>query len=155
MKYHDILDTVRRPSVAKPLQGVLAGALTGILALAALVSVRAGFDFVKEFQFESAAKREAQLAAATGRTESDIRGSLCQKAQTLGLPVDPDSIEVHVTPAPADDQDTGNLFTMLGVQRRIVRTGHVKIAVSYDLPYRYPGGTAMIHFHFAVSDQDI
>ncbi|MGA9884795.1 MAG: hypothetical protein WBQ34_13840 [Candidatus Acidiferrales bacterium] len=155
MKYRNILETMRGTSAAKPFQSVLAGAFTGFLALAMLVSVRVGFDFVKEFQFESAAKREAQLAAATGRTESDIRGSLCQKAQILGLPVDPNSIEVHVTPAPADDQDTGSLLTMLGMQRRIARTGHVEIAVSYDLPYRYPGGTAMIHFHFAVSDQDI
>ncbi len=155
MKYRNIFETVRGTSAAKPFQSVLAGAFTGFLALAMLVSVRVGFDFVKEFQFESAAKREAQLAAATGRTESDIRGSLCQKAQILGLPVDPNSIEVRVTPAPADDQDTGSLLTMLGVQRRIVRTGHVEIAISYDLPYRYPGGTAMIHFHFAVSDQDI
>jgi hypothetical protein len=155
MEYCKILDSIRRPSVLKPLQGVLAGALLGAVLLLALASAGVVSVYMKEFQFESAAKREAQLAAADGRPESEIRSELLQKAQSLGLPVDDSSIQIRITaPSPAD-QDTGNLLTALGVVQRSSTTGHVDITVSYGAPYRFPGGAKIIHFHFAVSDRGI
>jgi hypothetical protein len=155
MEYRRILDSIQNPSVLKPIRGVLTGALLGALVLLVLASLGIASDYVKEYQFESAARREAQLAAADGRDEDEIRNQLQQKARSLGLSIQDDAIEIHVTPPLVQDQETGNLLSLLGVQKRSTATGHVDIAVSYDVPYRIPGGVKMLHFHFAVNDLTI
>jgi hypothetical protein len=156
MEYWTALKALFRPSVTKPLRGILTGALLGILALTALVSVRIASDFIKEFQLQTAAKREAQLAAADGRPESVIRSELLQKAQALGVPLTPQAIHIHATPPPPPEQTAdGNILSALGISTPTIATGHVEISIAYDVPYRYPGGTTAVHFHFAVSDHDI
>jgi hypothetical protein len=155
LKYQKIVSTLRRPSIRKPLKGVMAGALIGVAALFLLVSVRIAFDYVKEFRFEGAAKKEAQLAAADGRDEKEIRDALRQKAQDLGVPVDDNSIKVDVIPPSESDRETGHLLSVLGVQSRTTTVGHVSIDVSYDVPYRLPGVATNVHFHFAVNDGSI
>ena len=127
----------------------------GGLLLLALASIGVASDFVKEYRFESAAKHEAQLAAADGREEAEIRGELLAKAQSLGLSIQDDAITIHVRPPSARDQETGNLLSLLGVQNRSTATGHVDISVTYDVPYRVPGGVKFLHFHFAVNDLGI
>lgn len=155
VKYQKLMAALRRPSVSKPLRGVLLGVALGVAALVVLISVRIAIDYAKEFQFESAAKREAQLAAADGRTEREIHEALAQKAQALGLPVNDQSIEVHVIPPSDGDIQTGHLLSVLGVQSRTTTKGHVDIAIRYDIPYRFPGIAAAVHFHFAVNDGSI
>lgn len=151
-----ILRSLSRPSVTKPVRGVLTGAVLGTLALTLLISIRVAFDFVREFQLETAAKHEAQLAAADGRPKSSIRSELLQKATSLGVPLTPEAIHIHATaPPPPEDQADGNILAALGVSTHTTATGHVDISIAYDVPYRYPGGATSLHFHFAVSDQDI
>lgn len=155
MEYRAILDSIRRPSVLKPLQGILAGVLLGAPLLLVLAAAGVASIYMKEFRFENAAKREAQLAAADGRPESEIRSELLRKAKTLGLPVENRSIQISMLVASPGDQDTGNLLATLGVTHRSTTTGHVDITVSYGVPFRFPGGAKIIHFHFAVSDRSI
>lgn len=154
IEYLRILDSIPSPSVLKPIRGVFTGAILGALLLA-LASLGVASDFAKEYQFENAAKREAQLAAAGGRDEGDIRNELLQKAQDLGLSIQDDAITIHVTPPAAEDQDTGNLLSLLGVQKRTTAIGHVDIAVTYGVPYRVSGGVKLLHFHFVVNDRSI
>ncbi|HVB86871.1 MAG TPA: hypothetical protein VNK23_09450 [Candidatus Dormibacteraeota bacterium] len=154
-EYRRILDSIYNPSVLKPIRGVLTGAILGALVLFVLASLGVASDFAKEYQFESAAKREAQLAAADGRDEGEIRGELLQKAQNLGLSIQDDAITIHVTPPAPQDQETGNLLNLLGIQKRTTAIGHVDIAVTYDVPCRVPGGVKLLHFHFAVNDRGI
>lgn len=154
-QYQKLVAALRRPSIRKPLQSVLLGALVGAVALVVLISVRIAIDYAKEFQFESAAKREAQLAAADGRTEREIHEALAEKAQALGLPVNDQSIEVHVIPPSDGNIQTGHLLSALGVQSRTTTKGHVDIAITYDIPYRFPGIATAVHFHFAVNDGSI
>jgi type II secretory pathway pseudopilin PulG len=148
-----MLESIHNPSVLKPVQGILAGAILGLLLLVGLASLGIASDFIKEHQFESAAQREAQLAAADGREEGTIRNELLQKAQSLGLPIREDSIKIDVTPPEPNDEQAGNLLSLLGVQKRSTTTGHVYIDVTYDVPYRFPGGIKLLHFHFAVNDR--
>jgi hypothetical protein len=155
MGYKHAIERTRRATVAEPLQGILAGALLGIMVLLAFAAIGIGVDYSKEFQLESAAKAEAQLAAADGRQDTQIRDAILQKAQALGLPVDPSSIVIHATPPPESDQETGQLMTAIGIKKRTTSTGRVDITVSFDLPYRYPGGVTSIHFRFVVSDRNI
>lgn len=155
IKYYKVGNALRRPSVAKPLKGVLAGAALGIGVLAVFASIRIAADYSREFQLETAAKTEARLAAADGRSERDIRNAILQKAQALGLPVDDNAIVVHVAAPAEQDENMGHFLVELGVQKSARATGHVDIAVSYDVPHPYPGGVATIHFHFAVSDRSI
>lgn len=156
MKYLTILKSLSRPSVTRAVRGVSTGAALGILALLAIISIRLGLDVIKEFRLETAAKHEAQLAAADGRAESAIRSELLRKAASLGVLLGPEAIHIHATPPPpAEDQANGNLLTALGVSTHTTATGHVEISIDYDVPYRYPGGATALHFHFAVSDQDI
>ena len=156
MKYWRSLKSWARPSVTNPLRGVLTGAALGLLAFTALVSVRVTFDFVKEFQLETAAKHEARLAAADGRPESVIRSELLQKANSLGVPLNPQAIHIHATPLPPpEDQADGNILSALGVSTHTTATGHVEISIAYDVPYHYPGGITALHFAFVVSDRDI
>jgi hypothetical protein len=155
MEYRAIFDSIRRPSVLKPIQGVLAGALLGAMLLLALASAGVASIYMKEFRFENAAKREAQLAAADGRPEGEIRSELLQKAKSLGLPVDDSSIQIRMFAPSPTDQDTGNLLATLGVAQRSTTAGHVDITVSYGVPFRFPGGAKIIHFHFVVSDHSI
>jgi len=155
MEYRRILDSIHNPSILKPIRGVLTGAILGAVVLLALASVGVASDFAKEYRFESAAKREAQLAAADGRDEGEIRNELLQKAQSLGLPLQDDAIGIRVTPPDSRDQETGNLLGLLGVEKRNTSTGHVYIDVAYNLPYRFPGGVKWLHFHFTVNDRSI
>jgi hypothetical protein len=156
MKYWTALESLSRPSVTRAVRGVLTGAVLGGLALTALVSIRVAVDFVREFQLETAAKHEARLAAADGRPESVIRNELLRKASSLGVPLTPEAIHVHaIPPPPPEDQANGNVLFALGVSTRTTAIGHVDISVAYDVPYRYPGGATSLHFHFAVSNQDI
>jgi hypothetical protein len=156
MKYWAALESLSRPSVTRAVRGVLTGAVLGGLALTALVSIRVAADFVKEFQLETAAKHEAELAAADGRPESTIRNELLRKASSLGVALTPEAIHVHaIPPPPPEDQANGNVLLALGVSTRTTAIGHVDISIAYDVPYRYPGGTTSLHFHFAVSNQDI
>lgn len=155
LKYQKIVVTLRRPSVRKPLQGIVVGAVIGAAALALLISARIAFDYMNEFQFEGAAKKEAQLAAADGRTEKEIREALTQKGQALGLPLDDKSIQVQVIPPSQSDIEAGHLLSVLGVQSRTTTKGHVNIAISYDIPYRFPCFATAVHFHFAVNDGNI
>jgi hypothetical protein len=155
-KYWNALESLSRPAVTKPVRGVLMGATLGALALTALISIRVAFDFVREFQLQAAAKHEAQLAAADGRPESAIRSELLRKATSLGVSLTPEAIHIHATPPPPpEDQADGNILAALGVSTHTTATGHVDISIAYDVPYRYPGGATALHFHFAVSDQDI
>jgi hypothetical protein len=155
MEYWDAFTVLARPSVTKPLRGIVTGAVLGVLALTALASIRVAFDLIKESQLKTAARHEAQLAAADGRTESAIRTEVLQRAQSLGIPLRPESIHIHATPPPPEDQTTGNFLTDLGVSTHTPITGHVEISISYDVPYRYPGGATASHLQFVVSDQDI
>jgi hypothetical protein len=155
MEYGQILESLRRPSTLAALRGALAGGLLGAVLLLALASVGVVSVYMKEFQFESSAKREAQLAAADGRPESEIRSELLEKAKNLGLPVDDSSIQIRITVPSPTDQDTGNLLATLGVAQRSTTTGHVDITVSYAVPCRFPGGAKMLHFHFGVNDRGI
>ena len=154
MEYQRTLDSIQSPSVLKPVQGVLTGAILGALLLLGFASLGVASDFTKEFQFENAAKREAHLAI-DGREEGEIRDALLQKAQSLGLPIDGDAIKITVIPPDSKDKETGNLLTILGVQKRSTVTGHVEIAVTYEVPCRFPGGPKLLHFHFDVSDRSI
>lgn len=155
MEYRKILDSIRQPGVARPLQGIVAGALLGAILLAVLGSADLISIYMKEFQFENAAKREAQLAAADGRPETEIRDELLHKAQSLGLPIDGYSIQIRLTGPSQQDKDTGSLLTALGVANRTTNTGHVDISVSYDVPYRLFGSSRSLHFRFAVNDRSI
>lgn len=156
LKYWNAIKALAEPSIVKPARSVLMGAALGFLILAALICIRVGYDFVKEFQLQTAAKHEAQLAAADGRTESAIRSELLQKANSLGVPLTPEAIYIHATPPPPPEkQDDDNFLSALGIPTHKVATGHVEISISYDVPYRYPGGATALHFHFAVSDHDI
>lgn len=155
IKYRHLIDLLRRPSVMKPLGGVLTGAALGLVVLMALASIRIAADYLGEFQMESAAKTEARLAAADGRSEGEIRTAILQKAQALGLPIPENSIQVHVTPPGEQEQNMGHFLVEMGVQGSAHNTGHVEITVSYDIPHRYPGGIATMHFHFVVSDRSI
>jgi hypothetical protein len=155
MKYRLAIEVLQRPAVTKPLRGVLVGALLGTVALVALCSARVALDYVKEFQFENAAKREAQLAAAHGRNEAEIRDALLDKAHSLDRSIEQNAIVVHVTPPATVDRETGNMLNVLGIQTRTTVMGRVDIAVSYSVPFRYPGGCATLQFHFGVSDRDI
>lgn len=156
MEYRSALQFFSQPPVKKALGGVLTGAALSVLALTALVSVRVAFDFVRELQLQTATKHEAQLAAADGRPESAIRSELLQKAKSLGLALTPEAIQIRATPPPPpQEQADGNILSALGISAHTTAIGHVEISVAYDVPYRYPGGTTALHFHFAVSDRDI
>ena len=155
MKYWTIFAAIDNPSVRKPVQGILTGAILGALLLLGLASLGIASDYIKEYKFKNSSQREAQLAAADGRAESEIRNELLQKAQSLGLPVQSDAIAIDVMPPADADRQTGNLLSLLGVQKRTTVTGHVDIAVSYDVPFRFPGGVKLLHFHFAVNDRGI
>lgn len=156
MEYWDIIKSLSRPSVNRAVRGVFTGAALGVLALAGLISIRVGLDFVREFQLETAAKHEAQLAAADGRPESAVRDELLQKASSLGVSLTPEAIRIHATPPPPpESQADSNILSALGVSTHTTATGHVDISIAYDVPYRYPEGATLLHFHFTVSDQDI
>jgi hypothetical protein len=45
---------------------------------------------MKGYEFEKATRKEAQLAAANFTTTDTVRGEILQKAQDLGLAVEPD-----------------------------------------------------------------
>ncbi len=156
MKYFSAFEALVRPPVTKPLRGVLTGAMLGILALTALVSVRIACDFLKEFQLQTAAKHEARLAAADGSPESAIRSELLQKAESLGVPLTAEASHIHATPPPPpQDQADGNILSALGISTRTTAIGHVEISIAYEVPFRYPGGITALHFAFVVSDRDI
>jgi hypothetical protein len=81
---------------------------------------------------------------------------LLRKAISLGVPLALEAIHIHaIPPPPPEDQADGNVLSALGISTHTTVTGHVEISISYDVPYRYPGGATSLHFHFAVSDQDI
>jgi hypothetical protein len=148
-------ERLRQPSVAKPLQGILGGGALGVLVLLVLAFVSIASNFAKEFELESAAKKEAHFAAVDGREPSEIRDDLIRKAQSLGLNLDENAIKIHADPPINPDQESEHLMSMLGLQSRSVALGHVDISVAYEVPCRYPGGVAMMHFHFEVNDHSL
>ncbi|MDE3168628.1 MAG: hypothetical protein KGL75_00685 [Acidobacteriota bacterium] len=133
------------------MRGILTGAALGIAVLLVFAFIRIAADYSGEFQLESAATAEARLAAADGRSDGGIRDAILQKAQALGLPVDEHAINVQITPPAEQDQNMGHFLVELGVQKSARSTGHVEMAVSYDVPHRNSGGIATVHFRFAVT----
>ncbi|GEM_PF-3695337 len=150
-----ILERIRQPSIAKPLQGMVGGGLLGVLGLLILGCVPVASNFAKEFELENAAKKEAHLAAVDGRDPSEIRDDLLRKARSLGLNLDENAIKIHADPPAEPDQETGHLLSTLGLQAQSVALGHVDISVAYEVPYRYPGGVAIMHFHFEVNEHSL
>lgn len=129
---------------------VLIGAVIGlgILTLAQIVSAE-----VRDHQFESATKSEAQLAAADLRPAETIRSQLCQKAQDLNLPVQEDDIKVL---AGSSTTDLGNLLNVLHpTAEASSKTGVVIIDVAYSVPIRLPGFSFALNFKFHIDDHTV
>lgn len=140
--------TYKKPAVIG--LAVLIGAIIGlgILTLAQVVSAE-----VKDREFQSATKTEAQLAVADLRSAENIRSQLYQKAEDLNLPVQEGDIKVL---AGSSTTDLGSLLNVLRpTSETSTKTGVVIIDVAYSVPIRLPGFSFALNFKFHVDDHTV
>jgi hypothetical protein len=100
--------------------------------------------YLKSYQFERAARREAVLAAVNLTPADTIQQDLHKKAEALGLRVEPREIQVKsvVRQAPADA-----LNVLVDSTAEPNKTAIVSIEVQYAVPLHFPGYTMDLNFH--------
>ncbi len=124
-----------------------AGLLVGALGFATLQIVPI---YLKSYEFENAAQKEAHLAAVNRSSDEAIRGEIYQKAQDIGLPVDIGNIKVQATP---HESGVNSLETMLDPSAKPAMIENVDLGVSYAVPVKFPGWTFHLNFQFHADDR--
>lgn len=116
-----------------------------ILALVAIyAAIVIAPIYLKSYQFEKAARREAVLAAVKLTPADTVQQDLHQKAEALGLPVEPKEIQVTsvVRQTPSDA-----LNVLVDSSAEPNKTALVDIEVQYAVPVQLPWYTMELNFH--------
>jgi hypothetical protein len=114
---------------------------------------------MKGYEFEKATRKEAQLAAANFTTTDTVRDEILQKAQDLGLAVEPD--EINVTAAKKEAQipvaGVAGVAAIVenGSQNDLPTVAAVNIDVSYKVPIAFPLYTFEMQFRVHADDHTI
>jgi len=134
-------------------QALLAGILAGVLIYA---GVQMSSAYMKGYEFEKATRKEAQLAAANFTTTDTVRDEILQKAQDLGLAVEPD--EINVTAAKKEAQiPVAGVAAIVenGNQNDLPTVAAVNIDISYEVPIAFPLYTFEMKFRVHADDHTI
>jgi hypothetical protein len=124
-------------------QATLAGMIIGVMIYAAW---QLGSAYIRGYEFEQSARKEASLAAADYRPADTVRGEMLEKGQQLGFLVAWDDIKV----ATADKQAQIPVAAMAAIVDNggptlpTVRT--VSIDVAYEVPIVFPLHTLHLKF---------
>jgi hypothetical protein len=134
----------------------LNGLLTGVvLGVAAYVCVQTVPVYLKSYEFEAAARREAQLAAVNFRSNEAVQGEIYDKAHELGLPVEMEQIRVESV---VTESNPGtSVASLMGAESPSEPSASAKarldIEVSYAVPVEFPGWTFRLNFHVQADDR--
>ena len=139
--------------IAQGGQALLAGISIGVLVYA---GVQLSSAYLKGYEFEKAARKEAALAAANFRPEDAVREDLMEKAQDLGLPVERENITVTSAQKQAE-VPIGAVAAIVanGNQNELPTVGAVNIDVAYQVPIAFPLHTFEMKFHFHADEHTI
>lgn len=134
-------------------QALLAGILAGVLIYA---GVQMSSAYMKGYEFEKATRKEAQLAAANFTATDTVRDEILQKAQDLGLAVEPDEIKVTAAKKEAQIPIAGvAAIVENGSQNDLPTVAAVNIDVSYEVPIAFPLYTFEMQFRVHADDHTI
>jgi hypothetical protein len=126
-------------------QALLTGVAIGLLLY---TGVEIGLSYLRNYEFEQAVRKEAQLAAGDSRPADRIQDDLLEKSQDLGLAIRRESITIvagqqqaqipiAAIPAIVANQNQNEFPTV----------GSVNIDVSYAVPIALPLYTLQLKFH--------
>ena len=134
--------------------------LQGGQALLAGVLIYAGVQmssaYMRGYEFEKATRKEAELAAANFTTTDTVRDEILQKAQDLGLTVEP--YEINVTAAKKEAQiPVAGVAAIVenGSQNDLPTVAAVNIDISYEVPIAFPLYTFEMKFRVHADDHTI
>jgi len=135
----------------KALQALAAALALGLTAYTLLQVVPA---YVKNYEFEDAARKEARLAVTNPKSGPAIQDDLYQKAQELGVPVEIGQIRVNSGAAVSSVSSLDTLMSSTA-EGSTSAVGTVNIEVSYAVPVRFPGYTLQLRFHVHADDKSV
>jgi hypothetical protein len=139
--------------IGQAAQAALGGILIGVMIYA---SWQLGSAYIRGYEFEQSARKEASLAAADSRPADTVRGEMLEKAQQLGFVVSWDDIKV----ASADKQAQIPVAAMAAVVENgdpnaLPTVRAVSIDVAYEVPIVFPLHTLELKFHLHADDHSI
>ena len=135
--------------VLKGLKFWLIGMAIGIIGFLSIEIVPV---YMKNFELDQAIRTEARFSVTNVRTATVIHDEIYNKAQKLGLSVQPDDIEVH-TEAKAGGVASLGAIMDSDAAAGITSLGIVDIDISYAVPVPMPGFTWNLHFHIHADDK--
>jgi hypothetical protein len=139
--------------VAQGGQALLGGIAVGVLVYSA---VQIGSAYMRGYEFEKSARKEAALAAASSKTPDTIRQDILDKAQDLGLAVSGDDIRVTSSQKQAEIP-IGAVAAIVanGNQNELPTVGAVNIDISYQVPIVFPLHTFRMRFNVHADEHSI
>ena len=139
--------------IAQGAQALLVGIILGVLIYTAN---QVSSAYMRGYEFEKAARREAQLAAVNSKPADSIREEVFQKAQKLGLAVAREEIEVTSFQKEAQIPIAGMTALVENHnQNDLSAVGAVNIDVSYVVPIAFPLHTFQMKFHIHADEHTV
>jgi hypothetical protein len=138
--------------ISQAAQAALGGIFVAVMIYAAW---QLGSAYIRGYEFEQSARKEASLAAADYRPPDTVRGEMLEKGQQLGFIVAWDDIKV----ATADKQAQIPISAMAAIVENGAPTlptvREVSIDVAYEVPIVFPLHTLQLKFHLHAGDHSI
>jgi|ERR1700735_393004 len=133
-------------------QAALGGIFIGVMIYAAW---QLGSAYIRGYEFEQSARKEASLAAADSRPADTVRGEMLEKGQQLGFVVAWDDIKVDSADKPAQIPVAAIAAIVENGGPTLPTVREVSIDVAYEVPIVFPLHTLQLKFHLHAGDHSI